>query len=90
MLSQARQVTRVPLCQMDMRFLGFASNKFQAVWCCAALLHLPKAEAPGALAEIARVLFSGGFFSLSVQKGSGEVLERNPYFGDDERFFRPL
>ncbi len=87
MLAQARQVTRAPLCQMEMRSLGWASNSFQAVWCCAALLHLPKREAPRALAEIARVLLPGGDLFLSIQKGSGEVIERAPYPGEIERFF---
>ena len=87
MLDLARQAARAPLCQMDMRFLGFAPASFQAVWCCAALLHLPKREAPLALAEIARVLVPGGFLSLSVQKGDSEGIERAPYTGTVERFF---
>jgi ubiquinone/menaquinone biosynthesis C-methylase UbiE len=93
MLNQARLVTRAPLIQMDMRFLGFVPSIFQAVWCCAALLHLPKNQAPAALLEISRVLVPGGFLSLSVQKGAGEGLERcmydRPieYGGEIERFF---
>ncbi len=87
MLAQARQVTRAALCQMEMRSLGWASGSFQAVWCCAALLHLPKQAAPRALAEIARVLLPGGDLFLSVQKGSGEVIERAPYPEEIERFF---
>ena len=87
MLDQARRVTCAPLCQMDMRLLAFAPASFQAVWCCAALLHLPKIDLPHTLAEIARVLVPGGFFSLSVQKGDSEGFERSPYGGDVERFF---
>lgn len=87
MLVQARQVTRSALCQMEMRSLGWASGSFQAVWCCAALLHLPKQAAPRALAEIARVLLPGGDLFLSVQKGSGEIIERAPYPEEIERFF---
>jgi ubiquinone/menaquinone biosynthesis C-methylase UbiE len=87
MLAQAQQVTSRPVCQMDMLFLGFASGCFRAVWCCAALLHLPKREAPHALSEMSRVLVPGGFLSLSIQKGSEETLERDSYTGSVERFF---
>jgi ubiquinone/menaquinone biosynthesis C-methylase UbiE len=87
MLRQARQVTRAPLCQMDMRSLGFPPAAFQGVWCCAALLHLPKNLLPGALAEIARVLVPGGFLSLTVQMGDGEGIEPVPYQNSLERFF---
>lgn len=87
MLAQAKQVTSRPFCQMDMLSLGFVSGSFRAVWCCAALLHLPKSEAPYALAEMARVLVPGGFLTLSIQKGTEEVVEPVPYTGETERFF---
>jgi ubiquinone/menaquinone biosynthesis C-methylase UbiE len=87
MLAQARQATIRPVYQMDMLSLGFASGCFRAIWCCAALLHLPKSEAPLALAEMARVLIPGGALSLSIQKGSGEGTECDPYTGAAERFF---
>lgn len=87
MLNEARAVTRAPLSQMDMRGLGFAPASFHAVWCCAALLHLPKSLLTDALAEIRRVLVPGGYFSLSVQKGYSEGVEPSPYLENVERFF---
>lgn len=87
MLSEARQVTGAPLCQADMRFLGFAPRSFAGIWCVAALLHLPKAEAPRALAEMARVLVPGGGLYISVQKGSGEGNEPTPYDASLDRFY---
>lgn len=77
MLAEARKITRAGLWQMEMRWLGFAGQCFAAVWCDAALLHLPKQQVPAALAEVARVLVPGGRFFVLVQQGSGEGLETN-------------
>ncbi len=52
MLSEARKRVRGPLCQLDMRCLPYPDQTFAAVWCQAALLHLPKALAPAALSEV--------------------------------------
>lgn len=88
MLSQARKITARPLAQMDMLHLGFADGSFAGIWCNAALLHLPKAEAPQALKEICRILGNGGILDLAVQEGAGEQFETNPYQASQgERFF---
>ena len=87
MLAQARLRACGLLAQMDMRHLAFQTGIFQGIWCNAALLHLPKREAPAALAEIHRVLTPGGMLSLSIQEGAEEVWERDPYCGIVERFF---
>jgi ubiquinone/menaquinone biosynthesis C-methylase UbiE len=88
MLNETRKITSRPLAQMDMRHLGFAANSFAGVWCNAALLHLPKAEAPQALQEMQRILCPDGILSIAVQAGTGEQLEENPYeSGKGERFF---
>jgi len=83
MLAQARQDTACPLAQMDMRRLGFPAAIFDAIWCCASLLHLPKAQAPVTLAEMHRMLSPGGLLVIEVQQGSEEKWE--DFFG--ERFF---
>jgi SAM-dependent methyltransferase len=75
MLRQARPRASGALVQGEMRGLPFGAGTCQGVWCNAALLHLPKAEAPAALAEIARVLAPGGLAFVSVQAGSGEGWE---------------
>lgn len=56
-------------------------EKFDGVWACASLLHLPKAELPEALRRIHRSLIAGGVFFLSVQAGRGEE------FSEDGRFY---
>jgi ubiquinone/menaquinone biosynthesis C-methylase UbiE len=87
MLAEARKVTARPLAQMTMLALGFAGATFAGIWCSAALLHLPKADAPLALREMRRVLHPGGLLVLFIQQGEGEKLESNPYVGEALRFF---
>lgn len=86
MLALAKSAARGPLLQMDMRSLGLRSGSFAGVWCCASLLHLPKRQAPVALAEMRRVLVPHGVLFLSVQEGTGEGWEEGPYPGV-KRFF---
>src|SRR5258708_20970498 len=69
MLKQARRITRGRLAQMNMKALGLRVSCVDGIWCCAALLHLPKAQAPLALAEFRRLLRPGGMLILSVQQG---------------------
>lgn len=87
MLAQARSVVEGPLIQMDVHALGLRSGSFHGVWYNAALLHLPKSEAPVALREVHRILTADGTLFLSVQKGEGETWETDPYTGAVKRFF---
>jgi ubiquinone/menaquinone biosynthesis C-methylase UbiE len=86
MLAQAKQHGVGQLLRVDMRRLPFADDSFGGVWCSASLLHLPKQDAPGALAEMHRVLAPGGPLMLAIQQGDGEAWETWPY-GTVERFF---
>jgi ubiquinone/menaquinone biosynthesis C-methylase UbiE len=86
MLDQARRQVDGPLLQMNMQEPGFCDGSFQGVWCNAALLHIPKCDTPRVLAQIRRVLVSGGRLFLSVQLGTGEGWEKWPY-GSVERWF---
>jgi SAM-dependent methyltransferase len=88
MLAQARGAARGPLVQADLRRPPLAAGRFHGAWCNAALLHLPKAEVPGALAGLRRLLVPGGGLFVSVQVGAGEGWERGAYGDPDaERFF---
>jgi ubiquinone/menaquinone biosynthesis C-methylase UbiE len=78
MLAEARLRCSAPLCQMEMGQLGFRSNAFAGLWCNAALLHLSRASAPAALAEMQRVLLPEGLLFLSLQEGEGEAWETRP------------
>jgi SAM-dependent methyltransferase len=88
MLAQARMQARGPLVQADLRRLPLADGRIHGVWCNAALLHLPKAEAPPALAGLRRLLVPGGALLLTLQVGEGEGWERGAYGDPDaQRFF---
>ncbi|MCW3838780.1 class I SAM-dependent methyltransferase [Micromonospora yasonensis] len=85
MLREAGRVG-APLVQGDLLRLPFRAGTVGGVWCSAALLHLPRAAAPAALAGIRRVLRPGGPLLLSVKEGEGEGWERWPGERAD-RFF---
>jgi ubiquinone/menaquinone biosynthesis C-methylase UbiE len=53
----------------DGRQLPFSETVFDGVWACASLLHLPKEQAPLALAESRRILRAGGLLFTSMQEG---------------------
>ena len=55
---------------MDFGRLDFADASFDAVHAMNCLLHVPNADLPAVLAEIARVLRPGGLFFLGVYGGS--------------------
>jgi SAM-dependent methyltransferase len=57
----------------DMRALPLADASCVAVACFYSLIHLPRAEIPTALAEIARVLRTNGRLLLAVHGGEGEA-----------------
>ena len=86
MLAQARGLIGGPLLQMDMRQLAFANASFDAAWCAASLLHLPKRYALTAIRAIRRVVRIGGGLMVSVQEGESESWAGG-YVDGVERFF---
>lgn len=87
MLREAVSRVAAPLVEVDMRYLAFGAGSFEAVWCNAAMIHLPAAELPGVLAEVRRVLVPGGWLYAATQVGSGEVWEAQSYGLPAPRFF---
>lgn len=72
----------------DVRALPFPDDAFDGVWCCAALHHLQRADAPAALAEFERVLRPDGALFCSVKRGAEAGFEPDDDHGSgDERFF---
>jgi SAM-dependent methyltransferase len=74
----AEAARRVPpparFARMDLRRLGFVDAAFEGVWCNAALLHVPRSNVAGALAELVRVLRPAGCLAVSVKEGAGEAI----------------
>ena len=83
MLREAQRRVGGALVCADMRALPLGDASLDGVWLCAALLHLPRTEAPVALAEVRRVLRSRGVLYVSVQRGEGEAWD----MADGPRFF---
>jgi SAM-dependent methyltransferase len=61
--------------QADMRHLPLRRQCVDAVWCQAALLHIPHASVPRVLGEFARIVRTDGALFLNVAEGDGEGWE---------------
>ena len=57
-------------------------NKYDGVWACASLLHLPKNELPKVLSKIIEALKEEGIFYSSFKYGSFEGYRNGRYFSD--------
>lgn len=74
--------------KMDMRRLEFKNKRFNGVWACASLLHIPKKEISKVLKEVWKVLKDKGIFFVAVKKGNGEKIITSGKYGKPmERFF---
>jgi ubiquinone/menaquinone biosynthesis C-methylase UbiE len=87
-LGQLRARDVSGLLQADMRHLPMQAGSVDAIWCWAALMHLPREALPRALAEFARIVVSGGSLAMSIAEGDGEGFEMaTPYGSDRRRWF---
>jgi ubiquinone/menaquinone biosynthesis C-methylase UbiE len=73
------------LVRADMRHLPIADACADGCFVCASLLHLPRIQAPQALAEFRRILHAGGALYVGVKEGQGEKWVADPE--GQERFF---
>jgi SAM-dependent methyltransferase len=73
------------LVQADMRCLPLRTGSVDAIWCNAALLHIPREAVPEVLTEFGRILRGGGGLWLSVVEGDGEGFEVASNYGSDRR-----
>jgi SAM-dependent methyltransferase len=74
LLSEGRghELIRGRLVIGDARRAPFSPGCFDAIWACASLLHIPKPEIGGALAEAIRILRTGGLLFTSMQEGRAD------------------
>lgn len=80
-LDEARDNVDAPLVRGDMRSLPFESNRFDGVWACASLLHVPRADVPATLREFGRVLDEPGTLVATLKR---EGTDRH---AADDRYF---
>ena len=73
--------------QADMRALPLCTGSLDAVWCAAALLHVPRSAVPVVLGEFARVLRPGGELTASLAEGDGELWEPVSYEPSRRRWY---
>ena len=88
MLHEARRLDdSAHFSQGDLRRLPFPASSFDAVWCFAALGHLPPAAIAHALTEFQRVL-DGGWLYVVLRQGSG--VRAASWQGSLPRYFTDL
>ena len=85
MLRQCKlRTSTVRTAQMSFEALRFRDGAFDAIWCAAAILHVPRERLLHVLQGFRRVLRLGGLLGLNFQVGRhSELVER----GLDRRFF---
>ncbi|MGK5741537.1 class I SAM-dependent methyltransferase [Micromonospora sp. URMC 103] len=84
-LGQLRTGGMPGVAQADMRQLPLRSGAVDAVWCQAALLHIPRKAVPAVLGEFARTIRPGGQLYLNVTEGDGEGWETASNYGSNRR-----
>jgi SAM-dependent methyltransferase len=84
-LGQLRTSRLTGVVQADMRQLPLRGGSVDAIWCYAALLHIPRTAVPAVLAEFARATRPGGELFLAVAEGDGEGFEVASKYGSDRR-----
>lgn len=84
-LGQLRTSSLTGVVQADMRQLPLIGGSVDAIWCNAALLHIPRTVVPVVLAEFSRAARPGGELFLAVAEGDGEGFEVASNYGSDRR-----
>ncbi|MBV8042839.1 bifunctional 2-polyprenyl-6-hydroxyphenol methylase/3-demethylubiquinol 3-O-methyltransferase UbiG [Pluralibacter sp.] len=81
MVALAAEHTGIPV-----RLLTFAAlndaERYDGIWCCASLLHVPSDELPEAMQKLADALKPGGVWYVSFKYGNGEREKDGRHFTD--------
>ena len=87
MLELARPALNGWAGQGKLQALPLRDRCVDAIWCSAALLHVPEQATTTVLREFHRVLRPSGRLALVTAVGEGESLEPVPYAPDEQRWF---
>jgi len=71
MVELAQEHTGLPVKVMTFADVDW-KEKFDGIWCCASLLHVPAVELPGVMRRLADALKPGGVWYVSFKYGEGE------------------
>lgn len=86
----ARQLSGKPVALMRFQEVN-EPEKYDGIWCCASLLHVPEPELPGVMASLSNALKPAGVWYLSFKYGSGEQEKDGRIFTDmDEEGLKAL
>ncbi|MCT4714761.1 class I SAM-dependent methyltransferase [Enterobacteriaceae bacterium H18W14] len=90
MVALARKHTGLVVQQMTFTEVA-AQQKYDGIWCCASLLHVPAPELSEVMQKLAQALKPGGIWYVSFKYGDGEREKNGRRFTDmNERSFAAL
>ena len=83
----AGKTAGIPVKQMLFSELD-AVEKYEGIWACSSILHLPKDELKGVMGKMIRAIKDGGYIYTSFKYGEFEGYRNGRYFTDftEERF----
>ena len=79
--ARASEYTGIPVKKMLFQELD-EKERYDGIWACASILHLPKAELADVLKKIEAALKPGGILYASFKYGENEGVRRERYFSD--------
>ena len=84
----AREKTGIPVIQMDFNAFD-EQDRYDGIWACASILHLPKSELKEVLIHMERALHSDGIIYTSFKYGDFSGMRNGRFFTDfTEESFR--
>ena len=77
----AREKTGLPVIQMDFNDFD-EQDKYDGIWACASILHLPKQELKDVLMHMEQALHNGGIIYTSFKYGNFSGMRNGRFFTD--------
>lgn len=90
MVARAARYSGLPVRQRSFTDIS-ETARYDGIWCCASLLHVPEDELPGVMQRLATALKPGGVWYVSFKYGAGEREKEGRRFTDlDEAGLKTL
>ena len=81
LVTLARHLTGLPVQQTTFADVS-ETERYDGIWCCASLLHVPRAALPDVMRKLANALKPGGVWYVSFKYGEGEREQEGRHFTD--------